>query len=45
MFRFYFKCTTCYAEITFITDPKHHDYIVETGATRNYEAIKDAQHA
>lgn len=45
VFRFYFKCTTCYAEITFKTDPKNHDYVVETGATRNYEAIKDAQHA
>ena len=45
VFRFYFKCTYCYAEITFKTDPKNHDYVVETGGTRNYEAIKDAQHA
>jgi len=27
--RFYFKCTYCYAEITFKTDPKNHDYVVE----------------
>ena len=45
VFRFYFKCTYCYAEITFKTDPKNHDYVVETGGTRNYEAIKDAQQA
>jgi hypothetical protein len=45
VFRFYLKCTYCYADITFKTDPKNHDYVVETGGTRNYEAIKDAQQA
>lgn len=45
VFRFYFKCTYCYGEITFKTDPKNHDYVVETGGTRNYQAIKDAQQA
>jgi len=38
IYRFYFRCTGCYAEITFKTDPKNHDYIVEHGAKRNYEA-------
>jgi hypothetical protein len=28
VFRFYFKCTYCYGEITFKTDPKNHDYVV-----------------
>jgi len=45
VFRFYFRCTGCYAEITFKTDPKNHDYVVEHGARRNYEAWKDAQEA
>lgn len=45
VYRFYFRCTGCYAEITFKTDPKNHDYIVEHGAKRNYEAWKDAQQA
>lgn len=39
--RFYFKCTQCYAEITFKTDPKNHDYVAEWGASRNHEAWKD----
>jgi len=38
IYRFYFRCTGCYGEITFKTDPKNHDYIVEHGAKRNYEA-------
>jgi hypothetical protein len=45
VFRLYFKCTYCYGEVTFKTDPKNHDYVVKKGGTRNYEAIKDAQHA
>jgi len=45
IYRFYFRCTGCYGEITFKTDPKNHDYIVEHGAKRNYEAWKDAQQA
>lgn len=45
VFRFYFKCTTCYGEISFKTDPKNHDYVVETGGTRNYEPLRDAQQA
>ncbi len=41
IFRFYFKCNTCFAEITFKTDPKNSDYIVEFGAARNYDAYRD----
>lgn len=27
------------------TDPKNHDYVCESGASRNYEPIRDIQHA
>ena len=37
IFRFYFKCTKCSAELTIKTDPQNSDYIVESGASRNYE--------
>ncbi|KAL4272325.1 hypothetical protein GQ457_13G025690 [Hibiscus cannabinus] len=37
IFRFYFKCTKCSAQIAFKTDPKSSDYIVESGAIRNFE--------
>jgi len=43
MFRFYIKCTTCSSEIVFRTDPQNSDYVVEGGATRNFEPWKQEQ--
>lgn len=40
VFRFYFKCPRCMQEITFKTDPKNYDYVVEHGATPNFKALK-----
>ncbi|KAL8038186.1 hypothetical protein ABFX02_11G088400 [Erythranthe guttata] len=40
--RFYFKCTKCRAEITFKTDPRNSDFILESGATRNSEQVDEA---
>lgn len=37
IFRFYFKCTKCSAELVMKTDPQNSDYVVESGATRNFE--------
>jgi hypothetical protein len=41
IFRFYFKCTKCSAEITFKTDPQNSDYMVESGASRNFEPWRE----
>ncbi|XP_074559672.1 uncharacterized protein LOC141815621 [Curcuma longa] len=45
IFRFYFKCTKCSAEITFKTDPQNSDYTVESGASRNFEPWRDEDEA
>ncbi|CAI0440825.1 unnamed protein product [Linum tenue] len=37
IFRFYFKCTRCSAELAMKTDPQNSDYVMESGATRNFE--------
>ncbi|CAO2823327.1 unnamed protein product [Amaranthus hypochondriacus] len=37
IFRFYFKCTKCSAELAIKTDPQNSDYVVEAGASRNFE--------
>ncbi|CAL5321107.1 unnamed protein product [Camellia sinensis] len=37
IFRFYFKCTKCSAELTIKTDPQNSDYVVESGASQNFE--------
>jgi len=39
--RFYFKCTRCYGQISFKTDPKNHDYVSEWGASKNHQPWKD----
>ncbi|KMT17660.1 hypothetical protein BVRB_2g036060 [Beta vulgaris subsp. vulgaris] len=41
IFRFYFKCTECSAELIIKTDPQNSDYVVEAGATRNFEPCRD----
>lgn len=45
IFRFYFKCTKCSAEITFKTDPQNSDYVVESGAARNFEPWREEEEA
>ncbi|KAK9055167.1 hypothetical protein SSX86_026249 [Deinandra increscens subsp. villosa] len=37
IFRFYLKSTYCSAEIALKTDAQNNDYVVESGATRNFE--------
>jgi len=39
--RFYIKCTACSMPLTFMTDPEHADYEMETGGTRTYEVHRD----
>lgn len=41
IYRFYMRCSTCGAEMTMKTDPKNHDYVVEHGASRNYEPWRE----
>jgi hypothetical protein len=43
IYRFYIRCTRCASEITIKTDPKNSDYVVEMGATRNFEQWKENQ--
>ncbi|XP_076908873.1 uncharacterized protein LOC143565924 [Bidens hawaiensis] len=43
IFRFYFKCNNCCAEIVIKTDPQNSDYVVEAGARRNYEPQEEPQ--
>jgi len=43
IYRFYIKCTACVSEICFRTDPETTDYVLEAGATRNFEALKKAE--
>ena len=41
--RFYIKCTTCSASITFKTDPQNSGYTCEFGASRNIEGWREDQ--
>ena len=43
IFRFFFRCNRCSAEITMKTDPQNSDYTVERGASRNYEPWRDKE--
>ncbi|KAI6196616.1 hypothetical protein M3Y94_01130700 [Aphelenchoides besseyi] len=43
IFRFYFRCPNCLADISFKTDIKNVDYTAEHGATRLFEAFKSYQ--
>ncbi|CAG0918957.1 unnamed protein product [Notodromas monacha] len=45
IYRFYIKCTRCLSEISFRTDPEATDYVLEAGATRNFQALKLAEEA
>ena len=36
------RCPQCAAELAIKTDPKNGDYVVELGASRNYEPWKEA---
>lgn len=40
VFRQYIRCPSCKCEIIFRTDPKNSDYVLEAGATRNFEPWK-----
>ncbi|KAL7581062.1 hypothetical protein ACA910_005865 [Epithemia clementina (nom. ined.)] len=42
-FRFYIKCSHCSRPISFLTDPKHADYEMEHGATRNFEMHRNTK--
>ncbi|KAI6179334.1 Splicing factor YJU2 [Aphelenchoides besseyi] len=43
IFRFYFRCPNCLADISFKTDIENVDYTAEHGATRLFEAFKSYQ--
>ena len=43
--RFYIKCSTCSASITFKTDPKTSGYKCEWGASRNFEVWREDKEA
>jgi hypothetical protein len=43
VYRFIFRCTSCSNEIWMKTDPKNADYVIEKGAMRNYEPMRDAE--
>ena len=44
-YRFFVKCRTCANEMSFKTDPKNHDYVVEQGGVRGYDPWRDMQNA
>lgn len=40
--RFYYRCAACSAEFIMKTDPQNTDYVMERGATRNYEPWRES---
>ncbi|VDO00776.1 unnamed protein product, partial [Rodentolepis nana] len=42
-YRFYIRCPGCCAEIIWRTDLESNDYVIESGAKRNFEALKTAE--
>nr|CAH8863376.1 unnamed protein product [Trichobilharzia regenti] len=42
-YRFYIRCPLCCAEIIWRTDLESGDYVLESGAKRNFEALKTAE--
>ena len=44
-YRFFFKCRSCFNNLSFKTDPKNHDYVVEHGGVRSYDAWRDMHNA
>ncbi|CAH8610544.1 unnamed protein product [Heterobilharzia americana] len=42
-YRFYIRCPICCAEIIWRTDLENGDYMLESGAKRNFEALKTAE--
>jgi len=40
IFRFAWRCPKCSSELSFVTDPKNHDYLAEKGCKRTYEPWK-----
>jgi len=45
IFWFYFKCSRCSAELMMKTDPQNSDYIMESGASRNFEPWRATEEA
>ncbi|KAK3199995.1 hypothetical protein Dsin_023410 [Dipteronia sinensis] len=43
VFRFYFRCSNCSAELVIKTDPQNSNYVVESGATGNFEPWSTAE--
>eukprot|EP00882_Tetradesmus_deserticola_P009593 GHRQ01010127.1.p1 GENE.GHRQ01010127.1~~GHRQ01010127.1.p1 ORF type:complete len:199 (+),score=59.83 GHRQ01010127.1:333-929(+) len=43
IFRFYYRCKQCAAEFCMKTDPKTSDYVMEEGASRNYEPWREVR--
>lgn len=43
IYRFYIRCPQCLSEISFKTDPKNTDYVIDNGAYRTFQAERIAE--